>query len=98
MLTAQCSQVCGAPMGGEEVGARVILLRASLATLRCILGSARLMVKSAWRFSIEDEGCVSRGELATGGERAHLKRADCHRTARLIIEKKIELELRVAGA
>ena len=96
MLTAQCSQVCGAPMGGEEVGARVILLRASLATLRCILGSARLMVRSAWRFSIEDEGCVSRGELATGGW-AHSKQADCHRTTQLIIEVLLELELGVVG-
>jgi hypothetical protein len=39
---------------------------------------------------------VSGGELATGGW-AHLKRADCCRTVRLIIEVSLELELGVAG-
>jgi hypothetical protein len=38
-----------------------------------------------FKFSIKDEGCLSRDELATGGW-AHLKRDDCHWTARLIIE------------
>ena len=39
---------------------------------------------------------MSGGELATGGW-AHLKRPDCHRTARLIIDILLELELGVAG-
>ena len=44
-----------------------------------------LWAKACKRFSIEDEECLSRGELATGGW-THLKRADCHWTAQLIIE------------
>ena len=35
-------------------------------------------------------------ELAMGGW-AHLKRADCRRTARLIVDVSLELELGVAG-
>ena len=38
---------CGAPVGREEVGARVILLSVGLVTLRCILRSAQLMGRSA---------------------------------------------------
>jgi hypothetical protein len=34
--------------------------------VRCILKSAQVMDRSVWRLSIEDEGCVSVGELATG--------------------------------
>ena len=52
----------------------------------------QLMGRSTQRFSIEDEGCVSGRELATGG-RAHLKWADCRRTARFIIEVSVWLEL-----
>ena len=33
----------------------------------CILMFEQLMGRSAQRFSIEDEGCMSGGELATGG-------------------------------
>ena len=43
---ALCSQ-CGAPVGRGEVGARAILLRVSLVTLRCIFVSAQLMGRSA---------------------------------------------------
>ena len=57
--------VCGAPVGREDVGARVILLRVGLATLRCILRSAQLKGKSASRFSIEDEVRV-RGRARDG--------------------------------
>ena len=39
---------------------------------------------------------MSRGELATGGW-AHLKQADCHQTAKLIIKVSLELELGVVG-
>ena len=39
---------------------------------------------------------MSGGELATG-RWAHLKRPDCHRTTRLIIDILLELELGVAG-
>ena len=49
------------------------------------LNSFRLWAGAHKRFSIKAEGCLSRGELASGGW-AHLKRADCHWTARLIIE------------
>ena len=90
-----CSQ-CGAPVGREEVGARVILVRVGSATLKCILRSAQLMDRRALGFSIEDDGCVSGGELATSGW-ADLKRADCRPTARLIIEVALKLGLGVAG-
>jgi hypothetical protein len=51
------------------------------------------MGRSAYRFSIEDEGCV---RLARG-RWAYLKRADCRGTERLIIEVSLEIELGVAG-
>ena len=50
------------------------------------------MGRNAYRFSIEDEGCV---RLARG-RWAYLK-PDCRGTARLIIEVSLEIELGVAG-
>ena len=82
--------VCGAPVGKGEVGAREILLRVSLVTLRCICVSAQLMGRSAWRFSIDNEGCVS-----VTGRGAHLNRAVCRRTARLIIDWNLNWKWRV---
>jgi hypothetical protein len=46
--------------------------------------------------ALKDKGCVSGGELATGGW-THLKLADGRRIARLIIKVSLELKLGVAG-
>ena len=93
--------MCGAPVaavGREEVRARVIPLRVSLATLKLLLYIYVCTVNGQERVAFLDrnEKYTSGGELATGGW-AHLKRVDCRRTARLIIEISLELELGVAG-
>ena len=79
----------------ELVGAAAFIFESQLCSVLTVCGAPvgrekelvwpQLMGRSAQRFSIEDEGCVSGRELATGG-RAHLKWADCRRTARFIIE------------
>jgi hypothetical protein len=94
--------MCGAPVGREEVRARVIPLRVGLATLRLLLYTYVCTVNGQERVAFLDrnEGYTSGGELATGratGGWAHLKRADCRRTARFIIEVSLELEPGVAG-
>ena len=96
-IRALCSQ-CVAHQWGEKVSAQVTLLRVGLATLRLPLCTYVCTAYGQVRVTLLDRrwGCVSRGELATGGW-AHLKRADCHRTARVITEVSLELELGVMG-
>ena len=69
--------VCGAPVGREEVCARVILLRVGLATLRlfCIANGQE-------RVADRRRGVRVRGRARGGCVR--LKRADCRQIARLL--------------
>ena len=76
-----------------RIGARVKPKHSRIVTVYLRSVSQRIaqrMGVSAWRFSIEDEGRRSgaRSRRAVG----HLKRADCRRTARLIIKFSLKLE------
>ena len=48
--------MCGALVGGEEVGARVVLLRVGLATLRILLYSEVCTVSGQERVALLDRG------------------------------------------